>query len=62
MASQSPSGAEIAKHVVVIGVFLITAPLVLYLASGSPIAFVLLLALTAFVGVRIVLALRRAWR
>ncbi|GAA4293473.1 hypothetical protein GCM10023178_77870 [Actinomadura luteofluorescens] len=31
-------------------------------ASGSPIAFVLLLALTASVGVRIVLALRRAWR
>lgn len=62
MASQAPSAGEIAKHVIVIAVFLIAAPLVLYMASGFPILFVLLLALVVFVAVRIVLALIRAWR
>jgi hypothetical protein len=62
MASQSRSAGEITKHVIVIMVFLIAAPFVLYVASGSPILFVLVAALVVFVAVRIVLALKRAWR
>jgi hypothetical protein len=62
MASQSWSAGEIAKHVTVIVVFLIAAPVALYVSSGFPILFVLIAALVVFVAVRIVLALIRASR
>ena len=62
MPSEYRPAREVVKHVTVIVVFLIAAPMSLFMASGSPVLFLLVAALVVFVAVRIVLAIVRASR